>query len=72
MIIETPYEDMVAIPQDLIEDIHYHLSRYDSSTSRTNAGFHLTQLSDKISDLKTWHPTFDVNTGTIAYEREND
>lgn len=68
--IDTPYEDMVVIPETLIEDIAYHLSCYDNARSKTNSAHHLTELFNKVSDLKTWHKEYDVETGTMPWERE--
>ncbi len=69
----SKYKDvMVEVPADLIEDIHYHLSIYDTATSKSRSGHHLTELHNKVSDLTTWHPGHDVEHGTMPWEREDE
>lgn len=65
-------EKMVEIPEELIEDIHYHLNRYDSTDSRVNAGYHLSELFNKVGDLTSWHSGYDINSGTMPWERQDD
>ena len=62
---------MVEVPAELIEDIKYHLNRFDESKSRANAGHHLIELFNKVGDLTSWHPGYDADTGTLPYERED-
>lgn len=64
-------EKMVSVPESLIEEIYYHLNCYDSSSYRSNAAYHLNELQNKVSDLSTWHSGYDVDTGTMPYERED-
>lgn len=65
-------DKMVEIPEDLIEDIQYHLHCYDNAKSRANAGHHLNELFNKVGDLSTWHSGYDTDTGTLPWEREDD
>lgn len=64
--------DMTQVPEDLIEDIHYHLNCFDTSRSRANAGHHLIELFNAVGNLVTWHGGFDINTGTLPWQREDD
>lgn len=64
-------EVMVEVPAELIADIKYHLTCYNTTKSRTNAGYHLTELFNKVHDLATWHPGYEYETGTLPYERED-
>jgi hypothetical protein len=68
---EHSVETDVNVPVDLIEDIHYHLTRYDKATSRANAAYHLVELWNKVGDLTTWHPGHDVNSGTLPWQRDD-
>ena len=65
-------DKMVEIPEGLIEDIHYHLSRYDDTKSRANAGHHLIELFNKVGDLTTWHSGYDSESGTLPWQREDN
>ena len=65
-------EDMVKVPEVLIEDIHYHLTMYDNAKSRANAGYHLSELMDKVSQLITWHPGYMYESGTLPWQREDE
>jgi len=65
-------DKMVAVPESLIEDIHYHLHRYDTEKSKASAGHHLSELFNRVSDLTSWHSGFDVDTGTMPWEREDE
>lgn len=60
------------VPEELIEDIHYHLNRYNESKTRSGAGHHLIELFNKVNDLTTWHSGFDVETGTMPWQREDN
>ena len=62
----------VEIPETLIEDIQYHLHCYDTSSSRANAGHHLSELFNKVNDLSTWHSGYDERTGTLPWQREDN
>ena len=65
-------EKDVTVPASLVEDIHYHLSRYDGATSKTDAGRHLANLWSAVHDLTSWHPGYDINSGTMPWERDDE
>lgn len=65
-------DKMVEVPEDLIEDIQYHLYMYNKATDRANAGHHLIELFNKVGDLSTWHSGYDTNSGTLPWEREDN
>lgn len=69
---EYPYEDGVAAPHELLIDVIYHFQCYVGADRLDNQAHHLTELCNKISDLKSWLPDYDSNTGTIAWEREDE
>ena len=63
-------EEAVAVPIELIEDIHYNLHMYNTARDRANAGHYLIELFNKVSDLSSWHPGCD-NNGTMPWQRED-
>jgi len=65
-------DKMVSVPETLIEDVQYHLHRYNRATDRANAGHHLIELFNKVGDLSTWHSGYDERTGTLPWEREDE
>lgn len=70
------YEDMdgdslTVVPSALIENIGHHLDSFDVATSKITSAYHLMHLNDSVSDLKSFHPGYDSNTGTLPYERED-
>ena len=65
-------DTMVEVPEELIEDIQYHLHMYDNSKSRANAGHHLVKLFNRVGDLTTYHSGYDANTGTLPWERAEE
>lgn len=67
-----PYEGGVAAPHELLIDVIYHFQSYVEATRLDNQAHHLVELCNKMSDLKSWLPDYDSNTGTIAYERDDE
>lgn len=63
---------MVNVPEELIEDIQYHLQMYNTTNSKANAGYHLIELFNRVGDLSSYHSGYDINTGTLPWERENE
>lgn len=64
-------DKMVEVPEELIEEIHYRLVSFDNSKSRANAGHHLIELFNAVSDLTSYHSGRDERTGTLPWERED-
>lgn len=64
--------DMRTVPVDLIEDVHYHYASYVAGGRLDNQARHLTELANKVSDLSSWHPGYDMNSGTLPWERDDD
>ncbi len=65
-------DKMVEVPEILIEDVQYHLHLYNTTQDKANAGHHLIELFNKVSDLSTYHSGYDDRTGTLPWEREDD
>jgi len=59
------------VPISLIEDISWHFQCYCKSKDLRARADHLTKLSNDISDLQTYHPGYDYNSGTMPWERED-
>lgn len=57
---------------DLIEDVVYEFDRYVGATFLTDQANHLNQLANHMSDLRTWHPGYDYETGTMPWERDEE
>lgn len=64
-------DDMVAIPHELIEDIDYHFTCWSKAGDKGNEAHHLIELFNKMSDLKSWHPTYESRTHTLSWERDD-
>lgn len=66
-------EPTLADAADAIEEVAY---RFDMLTqpnsSLVNQAHHLMKLADAVGDLKSWHPGYDANKGTLPYEREDE
>lgn len=65
-------DTMVEVPEDLIEDIQYHLHMYDNAKSKANAGHHLMELFNRVGDLSSYHSGYDERTGTLPWERAEE
>lgn len=53
------------------EEVVYHFQCWARTTDKGNEAHHLIELFNRISDLKSWDPTYDYETGTVAWERED-
>jgi hypothetical protein len=60
------------VPETLIEDIHYHMTCYDNAKSLANAGYHLIELMNKVSDLTTYHSGYMYENGTMPWQRDDE
>jgi hypothetical protein len=65
-------DKMVEIPENIIEEIHYHLTAYDDTRSRANAAFHLIELFNHVSDLSSYHSGYDDKSGTMPWQRDDE
>lgn len=59
----------VSVPENLIEDIHYHLTCFNRSSDKTNSAHHLIELHNKVGDLTTWHSGYEYEHDTMPWER---
>lgn len=67
-----PYEDGVAAPKELLDDVIYYSQLYfKADTPEKQAGY-LVELSNKISDLKSYMPSYDPEYFTLDWERDDE
>lgn len=57
--------------QDAIEQVHYRFRCYTSTTDMVNRAHNLVELANAVSDLASWHDSYDVDRGTLSWERED-
>lgn len=55
---------------DAIEEVYYQFNRLTSANDVLTQASALMDLNNAISDLVSWHPGYDINSGTLPYERE--
>lgn len=67
----TDDED-AAVPLDLIADIAYSWWQWQRATHPLERAQPLIDLSNRLSDLRSYHPRWDIETGTMPWEREED
>jgi hypothetical protein len=53
---------------EALEDVHFHWTMFRNSTDPVNQASRLVDLGDSISDLITYHPSYDNDTGTLGWE----
>lgn len=65
-------EVTLADAADAIEEVYYRFQCLTQPNSDlVNRAHHLVELQNAVSDLATFHPGYDVDTGTMQYERED-
>lgn len=69
---EYGYDDGIVVPKELLVEIVYHYQCMAGATRPDNQAHHLIELSNKVSDLKSWFDDYDSNSGTVGFEREDD
>lgn len=55
---------------EAIEDVDSRLTDYHEATTIGWQAYHYMKLIDAIADLRTYHPRFDLETGTILDDNE--
>ena len=58
--------------QQLIEEVAYRFDCYYKAPTPMAQAHQLRRLADAVSDLKTWHKGFDVGSGTMPADREDN
>jgi len=69
---EYDYDDGLAAPVGLIEDIIYKFDQYANTATELERARLLLSLNDNITSLKTWHPGYDYDYGTMPWERDDE
>lgn len=57
---------------DALEEVVYRYEQFAEAASPSRAASALVALGDAISDLKSFHPGWDFETGTMPWDREED
>lgn len=57
--------------QEAIEEVHWRFALLCGATNPLAQAHSLTNLADAVSDLATWHDSWDVDSGTLSWERED-
>lgn len=57
---------------DAIEAVCRAYDEFRDSRSPVEAAYAITSLNDRVSDLRTYHPGYDIEDGTMPYDRETE
>lgn len=58
--------------EDAALEVVYWWNRLENAKTLPEQAEAITQLSNHVSDLKTWLPGYDLNSGTMPWERGED
>lgn len=58
--------------QDAAVEADYRWQRFAHAKTPTEQAEWLVELSNAMSDLRSWLPGFDSDTGTMPWEREDE
>lgn len=64
-------EQRAAWIMEAIEEVDYAFDNYVESCTLTSQAHYLIELSNRMSDLRSWHPRFDGEQGRIVPEDEH-
>lgn len=56
---------------DAVDQVIYDWERYRDATDTVVQAARLVDLSNSISDLKSWLESYDYETGTVDWERDD-
>ena len=65
------YERWYHDVQEAIEEAHYRYTRFSEATTPVDQAYALVNLNDAISDLASWHSSYDINDGLLDWQRED-
>lgn len=77
MELERYIEDLTAHAERLdgvlaaVAEADYRWKLYTEATNELSRADALIELSNAMSDLRSWLPDFDIETGTVEWERED-
>jgi hypothetical protein len=54
---------------DAIEEVHFRWTLFADATTPVEQAYALTKLNDAISDLSSYHTSYDPNTGTLGWQQ---
>lgn len=55
---------------DALEAVHHAYGHWRSERDPVQQAARLVELNDRMSDLTTYHPSWDYESGTMGWERE--
>lgn len=57
---------------EALNEADYRFQMFVTTKDMLNQAHHLTELSNAMGDLRSWHPSYDSDTGTMGWERDDD
>ncbi len=60
-----PLPEYTEIPTDLLADIHFGFERLGEAKTLSQQADAYVSLANDMHQLVTWHPRYDIETGTI-------
>lgn len=69
---------MTLIPEPLpgslgsLENVVYYFDLYVHADSVLERAEYLVELSNAVDDLRSFHPGYDLDTGTMPWDREDN
>lgn len=55
-----------------LENVVYYFDLYARAESVADQAGYLIELSNAVDDLRSFHPGYDLDSGTMPWEREED
>lgn len=69
---DTPETETLPGSLDALESVIYHFDRYLQAVNLQRQAEYLVELGDAMDDLRTYHPGYDVRSGTMPWDREDE
>ena len=55
-----------------LENVVYYFDLYAQAENVADQAGYLIELSNAVDDLRSFHPGYDLDSGTMPWEREED
>ncbi|UDL16342.1 hypothetical protein SEA_ZOOMAN_58 [Microbacterium phage Zooman] len=65
-------EPTLADAEEAIEEVYYQFHRYTDATDLLAQASALVALQNAVSDLASYHAGYEIDSGTMPYERDED
>lgn len=69
---EYPYDDGIAIPKEVFDDVVYHFECYYNARTPQAQAHQLVKLAEAVGTMKTWHPGYDLEYDTMPWDRDDE